>query len=598
MTYAEKIRLYEKKDHLIKRTKMTDEQKAEVIDFFNKHREQENNISDKEWNKPETLIYERFKQIIDAFNNRNTKSNANRISNKIGIEGIEEGKDYIDLGEYNDALLGTFHAYIPLSWLGSKTLASSKVPPQYGNKTSATWCIGWSSNTFYWKDYFFKNLDDFLILCGEDIPTKKVCFEIRKNYKLDSFKGLKFRSKQDLATKGQISNNREVTVWNYIDAEEYIHAFLWEVFKTDSKANNLTVTVALLNELLNKAKTLSDKRRDELLQEATKPVTIMKSEYTAKLISYRNNKDAEGNSNYNRYLRVGIQTLRFFDRFADILRKYDMSIAFNFIDPLKHSDDRYSPVKSLIEWYEENKNKTLAFNYYYNDIDVPYSKSSIHYIPVFLNPKNALATAGFDKEFQLFYERNNIVYTKSLSKLVSMTQRLIKDATNCYGYRTFMLFRDIQKADTNISPYAYDSVDVIADFNEYDILTINDYLAFFGEFLLKYEYMCIALKLFQENRKIPALFSFLRHLDTDPEKMLNENITLIAKLLNVEPTLEAINEISEKLQPASPSVGYNYIDVSFDINESSISNKDILSAIDLFLGKFLPISEIEELPKV
>ena len=110
--------------------------------------------------------------------------------------------------------------------------------------------------------------------------------------------------------------------------------------------------------------------------------------------------------------------------------------------------------------------------------------------------------------------------------------------------------------------------------------------------------MCIALKLFQENRKIPALFSFLRHLDTDPEKMLNENITLIAKLLNVEPTLEAINEISEKLQPASPSVGYNYIDVSFDINESSISNKDILSAIDLFLGKFLPISEIEELPKV
>ena len=117
MKYSEILRLYEKKDHIIKKTHMTDEQKSEVIEFFTKHREQENQISGDEWNKPETLTYERFKQVMDAFNNRNTKSRANKIANKVGIAGLTEGKDYVDWGEFEDNILGTFHAYTPLSHL-------------------------------------------------------------------------------------------------------------------------------------------------------------------------------------------------------------------------------------------------------------------------------------------------------------------------------------------------------------------------------------------------------------------------------------------------------------------------------------------------
>ena len=240
MTYAEIIRLYEKKDHLIKRTNMTDEQKQEVIEFFTKHREQESAISDREWNKPETLTYERFKQVMDAFNNRNTKSRANKIANKVGIAGLTEGKDYIDLGEFEDKLLGTFHAYTPLTHLGAKTIAGKAVKPINPNKDSAGWCIGWSGNDSYWKDYFFKKECSFLIICGDDVPTKKICFEIKKDYNSDNVLDA-------------------VTAWDYYDK-----SYSWdEIFR------NYYGDVNFIS-LFNKVKETSDKLRKELLEEEYK----------------------------------------------------------------------------------------------------------------------------------------------------------------------------------------------------------------------------------------------------------------------------------------------------------------------------------------
>ena len=237
MTYAEIIRLYEKKDHLINRTNMTDEQKQEVIEFFTKHREQESQISDREWNKPETLTYERFKQVMDAFNNRNTKSRANKIANKVGIAGLTEGKDYVDWGEFEDNYLGTFHAYTPLTHLGAKTIAGKAVKPINPNKDSAGWCIGWSGNDGYWKDYFFKKECSFLIICGNDVPTKKICFEIKKNYNSDN-----------------VLNT--VTAWDYYDESPSLD----EIFRSYHGDVNFIA-------LFSKAKGISDKLRKELLEE-------------------------------------------------------------------------------------------------------------------------------------------------------------------------------------------------------------------------------------------------------------------------------------------------------------------------------------------
>ena len=253
MTYAEIVRLYEKKDHLINRTNMTDEQKQEVIEFFTKHREQESAISDREWNKPETLTYERFKQVMDAFNNRNTKSHANKIANKVGIAGLTEGKDYIDWGEFNDSLLGIFHAYTPLTHLGAKTIAGKTVKPINPNKDSAGWCIGWSGNDSYWKDYFLKDGCSFLIICGDSVYTKKICFQIKNNYNSDNA----------LNT---------VTAWDYYDGAHSLE----EIFR------NYHGDVNFIS-LFNKVKETSDKiRKEAQLEEYKKEKEEEKSEFFAK----------------------------------------------------------------------------------------------------------------------------------------------------------------------------------------------------------------------------------------------------------------------------------------------------------------------------
>ena len=282
MTYAEIIRLYEKKDHLINRTNMTNEQKQEVIEFFTKHREQESAISDREWNKPETLTYERFKQVMDAFNNRNTKSRANKIANKVGIAGLVEGKDYVDWGEFNDSLLGNFHAYTPLTHLGAKTIAGKTVKPINPNKDSAGWCIGWSGNDSYWKDYFFEKKCSFLIVCGDDVPTKKICFEIKKNYDISTVYSKQLKAKAYYDKDTTIKN---VTAWDYYDSDHSVDDILKKIYnKFDNfDIEDLYTLGDTFTELFSKAKDISDKKRKELLEEEErKEKEEEKSEFLAR----------------------------------------------------------------------------------------------------------------------------------------------------------------------------------------------------------------------------------------------------------------------------------------------------------------------------
>ena len=177
-------RLYEKKDHLIKKNpNLTDEQKSEIIAVLNKYPNLEGNI---DWNKSNSLTYEDFKSyILDNAGKSNSKAK------KKGLAGLVEGKDYDILSSRNGETL-----YAVYSHLASKTLASNRVEPKiwteskimdwsaedefsgrkvYKNergelvelKPGAKWCIAMNKST-YWNDYCFKGSITFYFLFRED----------------------------------------------------------------------------------------------------------------------------------------------------------------------------------------------------------------------------------------------------------------------------------------------------------------------------------------------------------------------------------------------------------------------------------------------
>ena len=87
LTNLDMKRLYEKKDHLIKRNpNLTDAQKSEIIAVLNKYPNLEGNI---DWNKSNNLTYEDFKfYILDNAGKSNSQAK------KKGLAGLVEGEDY------------------------------------------------------------------------------------------------------------------------------------------------------------------------------------------------------------------------------------------------------------------------------------------------------------------------------------------------------------------------------------------------------------------------------------------------------------------------------------------------------------------------
>lgn len=180
MKYFEFFKMLEKKDHIINKIpNLTDEQKKEIIAFFDKHPSYENELGTR-WNKPNELTWDDFEKII--YKNRDTKSQMKKAV-KQGIEGIEEGKDYLDLGTYNHSKWGECHIYIPLNWKGSRVLASDQVPPQlktvYEGYTGARWCIAYQKEDKYWKDYSYHSF--FAFVFGEGVFSKKIALQFSKD---------------------------------------------------------------------------------------------------------------------------------------------------------------------------------------------------------------------------------------------------------------------------------------------------------------------------------------------------------------------------------------------------------------------------------
>ena len=141
-----RMRLLEDKNRLIDKLDLNDIQKEAIKNFFKKHPNYENKI---DWNRKD-LKWEDFVDVL-AFEGKSRNQ-----ARKNGIAGLTQGKDYefIASGETSDG--HPYEIYMPLSYLGSVTLADDKSGPAIVGK----WCISSNEDT-YWKDYTINRGDYF-----------------------------------------------------------------------------------------------------------------------------------------------------------------------------------------------------------------------------------------------------------------------------------------------------------------------------------------------------------------------------------------------------------------------------------------------------
>lgn len=595
MTYTEIIRLYESKENIIKRTNMTDEQKAEVIEFFKKHREQEQNISGDEWNKPSELTYERFKQVIDAFNNRKTKSKANKVANKQGIEGIIEGIDYIDLGEHIDAVLGTFHAYVPLSWLGAKTIEGKTVLPVGISKDSASWCIGWTSSDQYWEKYFSTEESSFLILCGENIPLKKVCFELLHIYDSFSSSDNKKQATQDEHSFMEAFVSDDIKVWDYNDNRHEFNDFLmWSNKKNEHTLEELYDTAVLLEKLFDKAKDASDDRREKLEEEANENLVILKSSYVDKLTTFRKKEE------YKEFLNKGINFLTLMDKVAEALKKYDNSIMFNLCDsrePWSVVNSTYT--ESLLDWYNTNKDKHIAYDYF-EDLDsiISYNDSFVTKVPSFIEPFGIINNDNYSThKYRLFYD--NGVYKDTVMNFNYVYLGRARGVQDCYGYKNFLLFRNYRYSDD--ASVRRNKRVILADFKESGILTVNDHIAFLGEYLSSRKSYILDFSIPFKNSEVLGVLEPLSYgrIPTDPErKVIIDTLPTYAKLFNINSDINTF--VFQIYAPLKLIFDFDVTDrfcIARAFSEEFINKQpELLTSIDALVSKIYPLSKLEALP--
>lgn len=169
-------RFSENKDSLINGLKnLTPEQKEEIRAFFAVHPNYEPEIN---WND-RSLSYEDFVPLLK----RNGKSKAQ--ARKKGLGGLIEGEDYRYLGNGHDDEIGDYRIYEPLSYLGSKTLASNRVPPV--KKNGAKWCIAYQKTDEYWYDYTVDNNIRFLFVLTDDTKYAVVLYPETAAFRVDVY---------------------------------------------------------------------------------------------------------------------------------------------------------------------------------------------------------------------------------------------------------------------------------------------------------------------------------------------------------------------------------------------------------------------------
>ena len=243
---------------LLKNGNITEEQFNTADEFFKTYSAFENEI---DWNRGLKITWDDLKAVI--YKERNSESKTRKKIRK-GLEGFEEGKDYIVLEETD-----SYVAYQPFTWEASRMIASHYVEPSENEKgeiRDAKWCTAYQKDRKFWDSHNKK--EAFIYICGESIPTKKVAISISKE-KFDA-SGSKF-----LYSTGNLYFN----IWDFYDFNKFI------------KEEELRKVVPNLYTLIKKAyKIWEDKKKEELLS---------KLKLKLKLNPQTNKYDCDGNLNKN-----------------------------------------------------------------------------------------------------------------------------------------------------------------------------------------------------------------------------------------------------------------------------------------------------------
>ena len=155
---------------LLKNGNITEEQFQIADEFFKKYSAFENEI---DWNRGLKITWDDLKAVI--YKERNSESKTRKRIRK-GLEGFEEGKDYLVLEETD-----SYVAYQPFTWEASRMIASRYVEPSRNEEErldDADWCTTYQKNSGYWDHH--NDIEAFIYICGESIPTKKVEVTISK----------------------------------------------------------------------------------------------------------------------------------------------------------------------------------------------------------------------------------------------------------------------------------------------------------------------------------------------------------------------------------------------------------------------------------
>ena len=153
---------------LLNNGNITEEQFNIADKFFKTYSAFENEI---DWNRGLKITWDDLKAVI--YKERNSKSKTRKKIRK-GLEGFEEGKDYLVLKETD-----SYVVYQPFTWEASRMIASHYVEPsrnEDGKIEDANWCTAYQKDRTYWDGH--NKIEAFIYICGESIPSKKVAISI------------------------------------------------------------------------------------------------------------------------------------------------------------------------------------------------------------------------------------------------------------------------------------------------------------------------------------------------------------------------------------------------------------------------------------
>ena len=208
--------LRESKESTLKRqVLLTDEQREYLIKLFNKYNYLWSLLPSDKLNKG-TLEWKDCKDIIEQVGKSKT------ARKKKGITGLKEGYDYIFLGEGFNETIGNYLMYQPLTYKGSKVLASNSIEPK--KESGAQWCVAYQKDYIYWRHYSYKDKCKFIYLMTED--TKYAIAKYPNKVEVFTFedKNIKYPSwcKKDKVIQKAMKELKEPQPIKEINLKDYI----------------------------------------------------------------------------------------------------------------------------------------------------------------------------------------------------------------------------------------------------------------------------------------------------------------------------------------------------------------------------------------